>query len=52
MTQREAQAATMIYDEIGIEIADLPCDEPTLDADPALDTIEGETLLLGVTAYS
>ena len=48
MTQREAQAATMIYDEIG----QYDDNELTLDADPTLDTSEGETALLGVTNYS
>jgi hypothetical protein len=54
MTQSEAQTAAMpIFDIEDVrDMREIPMDEPTFEADPTLDTTEGEELLLGVSQYS
>lgn len=53
MTQSEAQAAVMITDIEDIEtMVEIPMDEPTMPAEPTLDSAEGDELYLGVSRYA
>jgi hypothetical protein len=53
MTRSEAQAAVMIYDIEDVnEMTLIPMDEPTMPAEPTLDSAEGDELYLGVSRYA